>query len=133
MLFTSIDKTVIVVLVPAVFGVFTFLFTKENDRKMYILKDARDKKIEEYTKYIDFLKKTVNRNNSDFVDIKEYNSFLILISTNETIRKINDLNIALGLRDKEKILTSVENIIISIRTELGHEKIKKGIIKKIMF
>jgi len=56
-LFTTVDKNVITVLVPSVAGIFTYWLTKNSERKAASLQNARDENLTTYNEYITFILK----------------------------------------------------------------------------
>lgn len=129
----DIDPTVIVVIVPAVVAIFTYIYTKRNERKMFNIKDSREKKMAQYMEYIAFIENQRKSGKYNIADLLEQNLKIILIATNTTAQKINALVISISEHDKSKIETAIENVIFSIRADLGYVTMTKGVIAKMLF
>ena len=129
LLFSTVDNNVIAVLVPTVFGILTYWHTKHHERKMSALQNARSKNMEPFNEYVRFLLQQ-KANELILGDVLSRNSELILICSNDTIKKMNLLVTAIVGENKKTIDDAVENLISAIRTELGFAKLKKGEIIK---
>lgn len=121
MLFTTVDSTIIAVLVPSVFGIITYWLTKTNERKMYYIKYAREDNYKAYNEYVSYLLKIANSQVYDLEKFLEQNSQIILIASTNTVTRINKLVVAFSKEEHELIGTCIENVVKSIRADLGYD------------
>jgi len=122
-------------------SVITVVLSKRQEQKALISSHIREKKIPIYEKIIDFIFRITFQNKSDdppptekeiIQFFAEATKDLVIWGSQEALEAFGKFKEDLGSGDGKLLLTGVEDFLISLRKDLGHDvrKFKRGDILK---